>query len=85
METDIRPAAQQWHWPDDSGLIERTARKEWACEGNGAASPEHAPECPGVIHSGDRYAECLWSAPAYQSGTRHTMACAVAFYGVRAE
>lgn len=61
----------------------RTARKEWECAGDGKAHhPNHASACPRVIHPGEDYLEYLGDAPAYQSGTRHSLACAVAFYGV---
>lgn len=85
IATTIRPGAQAAHWADDSGLVLRQARKEWTCEGDGAAHPTHAPDCPGSIRGGDQYVECLWEASAYQSGSRHTIACAVAFYGVEVE
>ena len=63
------------------GLIPRTARKAWTCEGDGSASHRHADDCPHTIAPGQRYVECLWEAPAYASGTRVSMPCAVAFYG----
>lgn len=64
----------------EDGLTLRTARKEWTCAGDGSARHRHAPDCGGQIAPGDRYVECFWESPAYSSGSRHTLACAVAFY-----
>ena len=62
-------------------LIERTARKNYDCDGDGSASHRHAPTCPKVICAGERYVECFWESPAYSSGSRKSLACAKAFYG----
>jgi hypothetical protein len=64
----------------DGGLVIRTARKGWGCAGNGAGNlTQWAPGC-GEIDKGEPYLECLWSAPAFQSGSRHCVMCAVAFF-----
>lgn len=49
--------------PED--LRTRTARKQWRCEGCGAA-----------IEPGERHLEYLGEAHAYQSGTRYCAVCA---------
>jgi hypothetical protein len=64
----------------DGGLVIRTARKDWHCEGNGAAHPTYSAGCWHEIRRGFRYLEVLWSAPAYASGTRVCEACAREFY-----
>lgn len=66
-------------WTNDHDVAVRTARKQWTCEGNGKADPDHAPDCSLVIGPGDRYVEYLGEATAYSSGSRHSMACAVGF------
>lgn len=38
-----------------------------------------------MINPGDFYIELMDSAPAYQSGTRHSLACAEEFIGVDIE
>lgn len=65
---------------DDGALVIRHGRKEWRCSGNGAAHPAFAEGCPGMIAVGEEHLECLWSAPAFASGTRHCIACARAFF-----
>lgn len=65
----------------DDGLCIRRARKQWTCWGNGALrKTKHADGCVGKIQMGETYMECLWEAPSYQSGTRHSMPCARAFF-----
>jgi hypothetical protein len=59
--------------------ILRTARKRWPCAGNGARKPEHSPRCEHVIPAGLPYIEYVGEATAYESGTRHTLDCAVHF------
>jgi len=66
----------------EEGLMLRTARKSHMCAGDGSASHRHAEDCPRRIVPGTKYIECFWSTPAFQSGTRVSMACAVTFYGV---
>jgi hypothetical protein len=63
--------------------IVRIARRKWTCRGDGAVPPytQFAPACQQTIHAGDRYLEYVGESPAYQSGTRHCWACALAFYG----
>ncbi len=63
-------------------VISRRARKEWPCAGDGATTPKRAEGCTGAIPAGDLYIENLDSTPAYQSGTRHCLACAERFLGV---
>lgn len=31
-----------------------------------------------MIHAGEVYLECYWSTPAYQSGDRYAVPCAIA-------
>jgi hypothetical protein len=62
--------------------VSRIARKPHQCSGDGAKHPGHAEGCTGSINPGDLYIENLDEAPAYQAGTRHTMACAERFFGV---
>ena len=59
----------------------RTARKTYRCGGDGAGGGyrKQAVGCTD-IRIGDRYLEYVSEAGAYQSGTRHCMACAKAFY-----
>ena len=66
---------------EQDGLLLRTARKEWACDGSGGRPNRHAENCPGVIHPGEQYVECVWEAHAYASGTRHTIVCAQETHG----
>lgn len=61
--------------------ILRRARKTWRCAGDGAATPEHAEHCDGVIAAGEQYVEYVGEAHAYQSGSRHSIGCAVEFLG----
>jgi hypothetical protein len=65
----------------ESNLIVRTSRKEWACAGDGARHPQHATGCPRRIGRGDRYVECMEAASTYESGSRHSLACASEFLG----
>jgi hypothetical protein len=60
----------------DGGLVLRTARKRWSCQGSGGRPNRHAEDCPGVIEPGEQYVECLWEATSYESGTRHALICA---------
>jgi hypothetical protein len=60
----------------------RRARKRYDCVGSGGADPKHAEGCPRVIEPGDEYVEYFGEAPAYQSGSRHTLACGMEFLGV---
>ena len=69
---------------EQDGLVLRTARKRWECDGSGGKPNRHADDCPRVIEPGEQYVECLWDAPGYQSGTRHTVLCAVATHGWKA-
>ena len=64
-------------------VIERKARKRWRCQGDGARPPRHAPGCPEVIEPGARMIEYVGETPMYQSGSRHSLACATAFYQER--
>lgn len=61
---------------NDGGLVLRTARTRWTCQGSGGRPNRHAADCPGVIEPGEQYVECLWEAAGYQSGTRHAVVCA---------
>jgi hypothetical protein len=63
------------------GLFLRTARKEWRCQGAGGRPNKWAEDCPGTIAPGTQCVECLWEAPAYQSGIRVCVECAVEHYG----
>ena len=61
------------------GCIERTARKHYSCVGSGSRDIvryPHASDCPQSINPGERYVEFLGESPAYESGSRHTLACA---------
>jgi hypothetical protein len=69
----------------ENGLMFRTARKTHRCNGDGSASHRHAVDCAREIQPGEQYVECFWDTPAYQSGSRVSMACARAFYGVEAQ
>jgi hypothetical protein len=64
----------------DGALVVRTARKDWRCEGDGAAHPRYSRGCWREIRQGFRYLEVLWTAPAFASGTRVCEACAREFY-----
>lgn len=63
----------------DENVIVRTARKTHQCEGDGSASHRHADDCPRVIYPGVRYVEYVGEAAAFQSGSRHSMTCALHF------
>lgn len=65
----------------NDGLVLRTARKAWECEGAGGQPNHHAADCPGRIEPGEQYVECIWEAPAFQSGTRHALVCARETHG----
>lgn len=65
---------------DDDGLIIRRSRKTWRCAGSGSIPAGRAETCTQTIAPGQTYVECLWEAPAFQSGTHVCMACAEAFY-----
>lgn len=67
----------------DGGIVVRRSRKRWRCDGNGAggAGLAHAPGCVLEILPGETYVECLWSAPAYASGSHHCYRCALAYFG----
>lgn len=64
------------------GTFVRTARKEHGCDGNGAAGEyrAHAEGCARKIAKGERYVEYVGEVAAFQSGSRHTVACADAFF-----
>jgi hypothetical protein len=62
-----------------SETVIRVARNRWRCQGDGSASPKHSDGCTVVIKEGDRHAEYLGESSAYQSGSRHCMACAHEF------
>lgn len=63
----------------DNTIIIRKARKDWRCWGDGASKANHAPGCSTQILKGQKYVEYVGETPAYQSGSRHSMACAAAF------
>lgn len=63
--------------------IERRAAKRHECEGDGSSDPRHADDCPRVIEPGEDYIEYLGETPAYQSGSRHSIPCAVEFFTER--
>jgi hypothetical protein len=69
---------------EQDGLVLRTARKEWTCDGSGGLPNTHAEACPQVICPGEQYVECLWETHAYASGTRHAIVCAVETHGWKA-
>ncbi len=62
----------------------RTARKRWECCGNGGKGEgrQHSDGCIGSIEPGDRCVELLDETPAYQSGPRCCLPCAVELYGI---
>jgi hypothetical protein len=65
--------------PSSDDSIIRTARKTYQCAGDGSASHRHADDCPRIIVPGVRHIEYVGEAAAYQSGSRHSMACALRF------
>lgn len=67
------------------GCIVRVARKGHPCDGDGSSSRRHADNCSRTIWRGDQYVEYVGATPAYQSGSRHSLACAHAFYAAPAD
>lgn len=63
-----------------SECIRRKARQPWVCTGSGGNPPRFADRCVGIIGAGQRYVEYVGGAAAYQSGSRHCLACAAEFY-----
>jgi len=78
---------------DDGGaLVIRTARKEHRCFGTATvredgttARRHHAPGCTEVIRPGERYLECYYTTPGFQSGHRYTEPCALEGFARRAK
>lgn len=75
-DTDRKPK-----WADSGSVMIRTARKTWTCSGNGGRGEYagHAEDCTPQIAPGAMYAEYLGDAAAYESGSRHCLACALFF------
>lgn len=71
-------------WTHVLNTTVRRARKRWECAGDGRliSEPGHAAGCGRVIEPGELHVECFEHAAAYQSGTRHSLACAMEFLGV---
>lgn len=65
-------------WCD--GVIPRRARKRWPCAGNGARRAQHAEGCTGWIGPGESCIEYVAETASYQTGTHHSMPCAVAYF-----
>jgi hypothetical protein len=60
-------------------ILRKRARRDWPCWGDGARRAAHADGCAGTITAGTAYAEYIGETPAYQSGSRHSMPCALAY------
>lgn len=66
----------------DDQLIIRKARKQWVCNGNGAAGDykRRSSNCVIYITPGLEYVECRYEARAFEQGTCVCMSCAKEFY-----
>lgn len=70
------PAEFEEGWAQDNAIY-RTAKKRWTCHAAGGSPRVHAPECSGHIEKGEAYVEYVGEVSGYQSGTRHSLACAL--------
>ena len=73
----VEPAKERWTTEWD--VKERVARKQWKCSGDGRATPNHAPGCSGSIVPGERHVEYVGESHSYQTGSKHSLACAIHF------
>lgn len=64
----------------DGVILRQRARKRWRCWGSGARTAQHTAGCSGWIEPGEAYVEYIAETPSYQSGSRHSMLCAEAFF-----
>lgn len=64
------------------GCLKRRARNRYECQGNGArrALRKYAPACTMIMPT-TLYMEYVGESAAYESGSRHCLACADAFFG----
>lgn len=64
----------------EGSILRSKARREYQCTGDGALPSHHAKNCTPKIKPGEPYLEYVGETFPFQSGTRHCMACANAFY-----